>query len=85
MRHGMRLSRHQDKLLQTPAFFLVGALCLSADHHFETYSSTYVTIRGRAPGESIRGQLQLPSILAIVLQLSVHSIQPDAGQGLLVF
>ena len=36
-------------------FFVSGALCLSAGHHFETYSSTTSRSRPRARGESIRG------------------------------
>ena len=36
-------------------FFVAGALCLSAGHHFETYSSTTSRSRLRTRGESIRG------------------------------
>ena len=36
-------------------FFVAGALCLSAGHHFETYSSTTSRSRPRTRGESIRG------------------------------
>ena len=36
-------------------FFVAGALCLSAGHHFETYSSTTSRSRPLTRGESIRG------------------------------
>ena len=57
-----------------------GAVGIAATGHRQGHSSSWVVAQTMQAGSHSLEAVHFPSILAIVLRPSVHSIQPDAGQ-----
>ena len=77
----MCLAEHCQRYAKQADQPLVQLFPLQPMGHRQGHSSSWAVAQTMQADSHSLEAVQLPSILAIVLLPSVHSIQPDAGQG----